>query len=446
MHTSESSVASLPYPRRFRLAIRWRVLLALAITVFAGFTLLGSSTLSASDLKWVELDTVSHSWDWDFAGWELASVGAKLQTQIVQPVAHLNAAEGAALVRSYMDRAQDVGAAEYHLDQLYAQPAAGDANAPSIRDLTERRQLEASLTVLNERQALVRPAVEQVIQNQVSAVLAQQQLGAGFKAFPPVWFTFTEPPRKLVVSPRDRIATTYYAMLQPNLPADQREQIETTILNKYDLSAYVTAIGGLGAYPTIVVDKAPLSWVLSTVAHEWIHNYLTMFPLGVSYTNSSELTILNETVAEIAGNELGAKVLAAYYPELVREFPGKDQPSPSPGDRYGDDTFDFNKEMRHTREVVDLFLKYGRVADAEEYMQIRRQLFEENGYRIRKLNQAYFAFHGSYGTGAAATSPIGPKLQRLRELSPDLRTFLETVRWFTSAADLDKALATAEKH
>ena len=129
----------------------------------------------------------------------------------------------------------------------------------------------------------------------------------------------------------------------------------------------------------------------------------------------------------------------------MREFPGKDQPAPSPGDRYRESTFDFRKEMRHTRQVVDLFLKYGRVDDAEEYMQIRRQLFEENGYHIRKLNQAYFAFHGSYGTGAAATSPIGPKLQRLRELSPDLRTFLETVRWFTSEADLDKALAKAEK-
>lgn len=99
-------------------------------------------------------------------------------------------------------------------------------------------------------------------------------------------------------------------MLQPKLPAEEREAIETTIQDKYDLSAYVTAIGGLGAYPTIVVDQAPLDWVLSTVAHEWIHNYLTMFPLGVSYTDSAELTILNETVAEIAGDELGAQVLA----------------------------------------------------------------------------------------------------------------------------------------
>jgi hypothetical protein len=192
------------------------------------------------------------------------------------------------------------------------------------------------------------------------------------------------------------------------------------------------------------MDQAPLSWVLSTVAHEWIHNYLTLFPLGINYNTSPQLTIINETVADIAGDELGAAALATFYPELVREFPGKDQPAPGRAAAHAPEPFDFRKEMRHTREVVDLFLQLGRVTDAEEYMQIRRQLFEENGYHIRKLNQAYFAFHGAYGTGAAATSPIGPKLQRLRELSPDLRSFLATVRWFTGEADLDAALARLE--
>jgi hypothetical protein len=181
-----------------------------------------------------------------------------------------------------------------------------------------------------------------------------------------------------------------------------------------------------------------------SIAHEWTHNYLTLYPLGVSYSDSPALTILNETIAEIAGNELGTLALRAYYPELVREFPGKDEPAPSPQPHTTEPPFDFAKEMRSTREIVDLFLKYGRVADAEQYMEIRRQLFVENGYNLRKLNQAYFAFHGNYGTSAAATSPIGPKLERLRSLTPDLRTFLETVRWFTSEADLDQALATWE--
>lgn len=77
-------------------------------------------------------------------------------------------------------------------------------------------------------------------------------------------------------------------------------------------------------------------------------------------------------------------------------------------------------------------------------MENRRTVFVENGYPLRVLNQAYFAFHGSYGTSGASTSPIGPKLDRLRELSPDLRSFLETVRWFTEPEDLDVALVELE--
>ncbi|MFZ1770455.1 MAG: hypothetical protein WAU00_14720, partial [Caldilinea sp.] len=195
---------------------------------------------------------------------------------------------------------------------------------------------------------------------------------------------------------------------------------------------------GLGAYPTLVIDRAPLAWVLSTVAHEWVHNYLTLFPLGFNYSTTSDLTILNETVADIVGDEIGARVLELHYPELAQDLATRaaavDAGETAPL------AFDFRKEMRHTREVVDQFLALGRVEDAEEYMEIRRLLFVENGYAIRTLNQAYFAFHGSYGTGAAATSPIGPKLEELRSLTPDVRTFLETVRSFITPEDLDKAL------
>jgi hypothetical protein len=440
MRTSETSVASLPYPRRYRLAIHWRALTAVCIALLIGLAFLGSSAVPPAVESSMRLTAVSRGFGWDFAGWEVANIGAKLRAEVQQPARALDAEQQAALVRTYLAQAQQIGAIESRLDDLYAQPVAPEEPQPAA-DLAERAQLEARLRVLQEQQALVRPAVEQTIQGQVAAVLARQELGVVRKPFPPVWFTFTEPPRKLVVSPRDRIETNYYAMLQAQLPPEERERIEASILADHDLSAYVTYIGGLGAYPTIVMDQAPLSWVLSTVAHEWIHNYLTLFPLGISYSNSPELTIINETVADIAGDELGAEVLAAFYPELVREFPGKDQPAPSRYDVHAAERFDFRQEMRHTREVVDLFLKNGRVTDAEEYMQIRRQLFEENGYHLRKLNQAYFAFHGAYGTGAAATSPIGPKLQQLRELSPDLRTFLETVRWFRGEADLDAALA-----
>jgi hypothetical protein len=194
----------------------------------------------------------------------------------------------------------------------------------------------------------------------------------------------------------------------------------------------------------MVVDNAGLAWILSTVAHEWTHNYLTFFPLGFNYGTTSDLVIINETVAEIVGNEIGDAVLRRYYPELV---PPKLPPPPSTDELVRPPlatSFDFNVEMRQTRQTVDLLLAEGKVEEAERYMEERRQFFVQHGYALRVLNQAFFAFHGSYGTGAASTSPLGPQLERLRELTPDVATFLQVVRSFTSAEDVAHALATRE--
>jgi hypothetical protein len=103
--------------------------------------------------------------------------------------------------------------------------------------------------------------------------------------------------------------------------------------------------------------------------------------------------------------------------------------------------------MRQTRITVDQLLALGEVEEAERYMELRRQHFVENGYPIRVLNQAYFAFHGSYGTGAASTSPLGPNLERLRKLTPNLLTFLQAVRSLQTPADVENVLLEWEnKH
>jgi hypothetical protein len=72
-------------------------------------------------------------------------------------------------------------------------------------------------------------------------------------------------------------------------------------------------------------------------------------------------------------------------------------------------------------------------------MEQQRQLFVAQGYAIRKLNQAYFAFYGGYAAepgGAAGLDPIGPLLRRLREASPSLSAFLHDVGGITSFEDL----------
>ena len=69
-------------------------------------------------------------------------------------------------------------------------------------------------------------------------------------------------------------------------------------------------------------------------------------------------------------------------------------------------------------------------------MEERRQFLDDNGYFIRKINQAFFAFHGSYATGAASVSPIGDQLQDLRDGSETLEEFIKTVGRFERVKDL----------
>ncbi len=95
--------------------------------------------------------------------------------------------------------------------------------------------------------------------------------------------------------------------------------------------------------------------------------------------------------------------------------------------------------MRQTRVTVDQLLAEGKIKEAETYMEARRQVFWEQGYRIRKLNQAYFAFYGAYADapgGAAGEDPVGEAVRALYANSPSLESFLKRIAWMTSFEDL----------
>jgi hypothetical protein len=99
--------------------------------------------------------------------------------------------------------------------------------------------------------------------------------------------------------------------------------------------------------------------------------------------------------------------------------------------------------MAETRRQVDALLAVGKVEEAETYMEARRVFFVENGYLIRKLNQAYFAFYGAYADtpGAAGEDPVGPAVVALRAQSDSLHDFLRRVGSVTSFAELQEQAA-----
>jgi hypothetical protein len=250
-------------------------------------------------------------------------------------------------------------------------------------------------------------------------------------------------PQALIVSPRDIIRQDNNISLLPDLTLDQEVALEERVDENLNVSSLVVGVGGIGVYPTMVMQTSDLNWLTEVIAHEWVHNYLTLRPLGLSYLNSPELRTMNETAASIAGKEIGRALIERYYPELLPPPPPAQETSPQAQPTPQPPAFDFRREMHETRLMVDQLLAHGYVDDAERFMEERRQFFWENGYRIRKLNQAYFAFYGAYADqpgGAAGADPVGGAVRALRESSPSLAAFLQRIAWMSSFEQLQRAV------
>jgi hypothetical protein len=271
-------------------------------------------------------------------------------------------------------------------------------------------------------------------------ILAEQGLALGGQVLPPVKFRFSPLPQQLVVSPRDEIRRLYSFSLEADTTIEQAEALEARIDDEFGVSALVVPLGGIGLYPAMLLETDSLEWTLDTIVHEWTHNWLTMFPVGWFYDASPELRTINETAASLVAGEIEPLVLARFYPELASPPPVS--PAPTAPTAPAAARFDFQAEMHQTRLAVDGLLGAGRIAEAEAYMRRRRQLFWAHGYRIRKLNQAYFAFYGAYAQepGASGEDPVGPAVVQLRAQSSSLAAFLRELAPLTSFEALQHAL------
>jgi len=366
----------------------------------------------------------------DFWGWEAEALWGKFTHWLIQPQRYMAEPDRIAFVRDYMGRVAQIHRLEARIAQVYADPNVADPNAATASLRAERARLRAEA-------ATRQPLAEAIIEEQVGGTLAREGLGFLGQPLPPTGAHFTPLPYLLVVSPRERIEIIYQQELEHGLDLARQEAIEERVDRTFNVSSLVTPIGGMSAWPAMLLESTDLAWVLEVTAHEWTHHYLSFHPLGWAYDRSREARTINETTASIVGKEIGREVLARYYPDLLPPERPPSAPPPEPP------AFDFRAEMHKTRVEVDRLLAEGQVEAAERYMEARRQFFWEHGYHIRKLNQAYFAFYGSYADepGAAGEDPIGPLVRRLRERSPSLQVFLSRIDGITTLDGLRRVLA-----
>ena len=342
-------------------------------------------------------------------------------------------------VEDEVDVVLEYFAATGRIKTLKSEIEAANADSGEKSDLAP---LNTELNRLQEQQTALESTVERIIEGQIRDTLTQQGIFNPVVKlkinFPPVNFKLDELPRLLVISPRDRIESMREILLQPGLTLEEIEGIEAKA-DKLGVSSLVVNLGGLSTpYPTLVTNGASLRFTINTATEEWLHQYLVFKPLGFLYlldlagvSRNYEIATMNETLAGMVSKEIGSIVYERYY-LCYEDGVNQNQTTGS--------EFDFNREMREIRKAVDEYLAQGEVEQAEEFMGQKRQYLASVGHYIRKLNQAYFAFHGAYADSPTSISPIGLELKELRSQSTSLKNFLNTVAVMTSRQELRDSL------
>jgi hypothetical protein len=400
----------------------WRIAVAIASLLLLVTAAAGAFIL----LRGGPSDPISKAADpfrYDLAGWEVRHV----LNRWLYKIGHLfddgpSVEEENETLQRYFDLAADVVSLERDVAE------------------SEDESLRSTLEEQRKEQQQLENKVEAILEKRVSSVVEHEGLTTSLPlfsnvrfVFPPLDFEFDQPPRVLVISPRERISHDQAILLRRGLTNEQVLALEEETAAT-GVSSLVVSIGGIATYPSTVPEHASYEDALEIVAHEWLHQYLFFHPLGSHYFDNDTLRTLNETLANIGGREI-ADLVQQRFPlpqpnhvaaaEAAREEP----------------RIDFRAEMHELRLEVDRLLSEGEIGEAEALMEEKREFLAENGFYIRKINQAYFAFHGLYGDTPASSSPIGPKMLELRRLNPSLGAFIRSVADITSEDELDRLLA-----
>lgn len=411
-----------------------RLLLALKLAFFTllALLLLAPEWPAFGDERY-QIKTLVKLRQFDFVAWEMQAISGKVQALLANNQAYLTEEQQQEFVLDFMARVTIVQQLDRALADLFASPDAATRQS-------EAQALQTELALARAQVKARQDLAEAIVQDQVAWALRESGFAVLGQAWPPVLAQMTPLPQLLVVSPRDTIESRYQVSLVTGWSALEMDTLETAVLRQLDLSALVVPLGGLGTYPAMIAETSNLPWFIEVVAHEWAHHWLTLQPLGLRYAQDPQMRIINETVASMVDVEIRDIVLQRFYPELYQP------PAPAPPGETAvlePPPFDFRAEMAATRIEVDRLLAEGDVTGAEAYMEARRLYFMDNGYHIRKLNQAYFAFYGAYAAepGATGSDPIGPMLRGIRVGSPSLYAFLQTVAPIRNYRELEQIFA-----
>ena len=408
-----------------------------AVLVLSCFIGGGCSPESGLDAS---LNSIVKPYRFDIIGWEMEALSGELEEVLFGDEGV--SADESPVVLEYFSVMEKIRALSREIEAVKSGVETGDIAS-----------LEAEMNILQKKQGDLERQAEKIIEGQIRETLTQ--LGIfnplddciGLEiGFPPVNFIIEEPPKVLVVSPRNNIESIREITLITDVTLKEIEDIEETV-DELGVSSLVVNVGGMATYPAFVASSASLRFTINAAIEEWLHQYLFFKPLGFMYvldllgvSRSYEIATINETLAGMVSNEIGDILYRNYY---AKNYYAKyDEKTGQTG--AAEPEFDLNQEMKDIRRQVDEYLARGETELAEEFMEQKRLYLISQGYYIRKLNQAYFAFYGTYADSPTSIDPIGVELRTLRDKCDSAKEFLDKVALMTSRSELIESIEVDE--
>jgi hypothetical protein len=411
-----------------RTLIHWRILFA----SFAVLFLLLLSVGRGDNIPY--LKSIAGAYEQDLVRWEITHFMDKWLVQVAAMVLPGGPTQEERLenVELFFAMGNDMRDAKAALAQILAAPHAADPEPRAV-------PIQTTIEDLRQRRSKLQAEVEETLESAMSGVLSDLRIIDNFGpiSWPPVDFTFEDHGLLLVRSPRDSIARLDDLLLDSNVPVPDQMQLETDAEGiGTNISALVVRIGGVATYPAQISPERSLHGTLEIAAHEWLHHWLIFRPLGQRWANGGELQSINETLANIFGQEVGDLSLGRLTGKVINRPPWT-APAPQDWNKPSTGIFDFRREMRASRTELERLLAESTPHAAETYLETRRLEFVANGYNIRRLNNAWFAFNGTYADSPASISPIEAQLRNLRTSSPNLAAYLDSIAAITKRGQLE---------
>ena len=196
----------------------WRLLGGAALVLLVTVSAVMGSDLLAKQSEW---DRIAGPYSFNIARWEFENLFDKWEHKLRQVFdkGELSEAEGVKLVEDYLSLAREVASLEARINR---EKAKGPGSEKDIE------VWQAQLAALKTERERAEDQVEEMIEAQISGVLADEGLSATLKLggevellFPPVDFEFEERPNVLTVSTRHKIEIVDTVLLRPGMSLEE---------------------------------------------------------------------------------------------------------------------------------------------------------------------------------------------------------------------------------